>query len=125
MTDTWETTVRTAATTMLRYPEKLSDGLEAELYALLEALDTTATAEQPEPRPAEADPARFSSSRGTDLTTARVPPERRSHRRTARGPAVRRRCEFLGAMNPRRADQVDLAQLPVGTVSIGLTREAE
>jgi hypothetical protein len=48
MTDTWETTVRTAATTILRYPEKLSDGLEAELYALLEALDTTATAEQAE-----------------------------------------------------------------------------
>jgi hypothetical protein len=48
MTDTWETTVRTAATTMLRYSEKLSDGLEAELYALLEALDTTAAAEQPE-----------------------------------------------------------------------------
>ena len=47
MTDTWETTVRTAATTMLRNPEKLSDGLEAELYALLEKLDT-ATAEQPE-----------------------------------------------------------------------------
>ena len=36
MTDTWETTVRTAATTMLRYPDKISDGLEAELYALLE-----------------------------------------------------------------------------------------
>jgi hypothetical protein len=47
MTDTWETTVRTAATTMLRYPEKISDGLEAELYALLEKLDT-AKAEQPE-----------------------------------------------------------------------------
>ena len=24
MTDTWETTVRTAATTMLRYPERIS-----------------------------------------------------------------------------------------------------
>jgi hypothetical protein len=48
MTDTWETTVRTAATTMLRYPERLSDGLEAELYALLEALDSTTEAEQPE-----------------------------------------------------------------------------
>jgi hypothetical protein len=48
MTDTWETTVRTAATTMLRYPERLSDGLEAELYALLEALDNPATAEPPE-----------------------------------------------------------------------------
>jgi hypothetical protein len=47
MTDTWETTIRTAATTMLRYPDKLSDGLEAELYALLEQLDT-AKAEQPE-----------------------------------------------------------------------------
>jgi hypothetical protein len=47
MTDTWETTVRTAANTMLRHPDKISDGLEAELYALLEALDTTA-AEQPE-----------------------------------------------------------------------------
>ena len=48
MTDTWETTVRTAANTMLRYPEKLSDGLEAELYALLEGLDTTDKAERPE-----------------------------------------------------------------------------
>jgi hypothetical protein len=46
MTDTWETTVRTAATTILRYPDKISDGLEAELYALLEKLDT-AEAEQP------------------------------------------------------------------------------
>jgi hypothetical protein len=43
MTDTWTTTVRTAVTTMLRYPDKISDGLEAELYALLEQLD----AEQP------------------------------------------------------------------------------
>jgi len=49
MTDTWETTVRTAATTMLRDPERISDGLEAELYALLEQLDTT-TADQPEAR---------------------------------------------------------------------------
>ena len=48
MTDTWETAVRTAATTMLRYPEKISDGLEAELWALLEALDNTAKAEQSE-----------------------------------------------------------------------------
>ncbi len=40
MTDTWETTARTAANTMLRYPDKISDGLEAELYALLEKLDT-------------------------------------------------------------------------------------
>jgi hypothetical protein len=48
MTDTWETTVRTAANTMLRHPAKISDGLEAELYALLEKLDTTAEAEQPE-----------------------------------------------------------------------------
>ena len=47
MTETWETTVRTAANTMLRYPDKISDGLEAELYALLEKLDT-AKAEQPE-----------------------------------------------------------------------------
>jgi hypothetical protein len=47
MTETWETTVRTAANTMLRYPEKLSDGLEAELWALLEQLGT-ATAEQPD-----------------------------------------------------------------------------
>ena len=48
MSDTWETTVRTAATTMLRYPHKISDGLEAELYALLEALDNTGKAEPPE-----------------------------------------------------------------------------
>ena len=48
MSDTWETTVRTAANTMLRYPDKISDGLEAELYALLEALDTTTKAGQPE-----------------------------------------------------------------------------
>ena len=40
MSDTWEMTVRAAATTMLRYPDKISDGLEAELYALLEQLDT-------------------------------------------------------------------------------------
>jgi hypothetical protein len=38
MRDTWETTVRTAAATMLRYPDKLSDGLESELYVLLERL---------------------------------------------------------------------------------------
>jgi hypothetical protein len=48
MTDSWETTVRAAADTMLRYPEKLSAGLEAELYALLEALDNTAGAGRPE-----------------------------------------------------------------------------
>ena len=47
MTDTWEMTVRAAATTMLRHPDKISDGLEAELYALLENLDT-GKAEQPE-----------------------------------------------------------------------------
>ena len=47
MTDTWETTMRTAADMMLRHPDKISDGLEAELYALLEQLDT-ARAEQPE-----------------------------------------------------------------------------
>jgi serine/threonine-protein kinase RsbW len=47
MTDTWETAVRTAANTILRYPDKVSDGLEAELYALLEKL-STAKAEQPE-----------------------------------------------------------------------------
>ena len=46
MSDTWETTVRTAANTMLRHPDKISDGLEAELYALLEKLD----AEQPQSR---------------------------------------------------------------------------
>jgi hypothetical protein len=40
MPDTWETTVRTAAATMLRHPDKISDGLEAELYALLETLST-------------------------------------------------------------------------------------
>jgi hypothetical protein len=47
MTDPWETVVRTAANTMLRYPDKISDGLEAELYALLENLDT-AEADQTE-----------------------------------------------------------------------------
>jgi hypothetical protein len=47
MPDTWETAIRTAAATMLRYPHKISDGLEAELYALLEQLGT-ATAGQPE-----------------------------------------------------------------------------
>jgi len=45
--NTWETTVRTAANTMLRYPDKISDGLEAELYALLENLGT-AEEDQPE-----------------------------------------------------------------------------
>jgi hypothetical protein len=43
MPDTWETTIRTAAGTMLRYPDKISDGLEAELYALLETLGTPPT----------------------------------------------------------------------------------
>jgi hypothetical protein len=42
MNENWEATVRTAANTMLRYPDKISDGLEAELYALLEGLDTKA-----------------------------------------------------------------------------------
>ena len=46
MRNSWETTVRTAANTMLRYPDRISDGLEAELYALLEKLDT-AKAEPP------------------------------------------------------------------------------
>jgi hypothetical protein len=41
MRDNWETAVRTAAATMLRYPDKISDGLEAELYALLEHLGPT------------------------------------------------------------------------------------
>jgi hypothetical protein len=45
----WETTVRTAANTMLRYPDKISDGLEAELYALLEKLDTTKAGQPMEP----------------------------------------------------------------------------
>jgi hypothetical protein len=47
MSDTWEETIRTAANTMLGDPNRISDGLEAELYALLEKLDT-ATAEQPQ-----------------------------------------------------------------------------
>jgi hypothetical protein len=47
MSDTWETTVRTAATTLLRHSDQISDGLEAELYALLEQLGTE-TADQPE-----------------------------------------------------------------------------
>jgi hypothetical protein len=47
MTESWETAVRMAADTMLRHPDKISDGLEAELYALLEQLDS-AQAEQPE-----------------------------------------------------------------------------
>lgn len=45
--DTWETTVRMAANTMLCYPDRISDGLEAELYALLAKLDT-AKSGQPE-----------------------------------------------------------------------------
>ena len=40
MSESWATTIRTAATTMLRYPDKISDGLEAELWALLEQLGT-------------------------------------------------------------------------------------
>jgi hypothetical protein len=40
MTHTWQAAIQTAATTMLRYPDKISDGLEAELYALLETLGT-------------------------------------------------------------------------------------
>jgi hypothetical protein len=47
MRDTWGMAVRTAANTMLRYPDRISDGLEAELYALLEELDAS-KAEQPE-----------------------------------------------------------------------------
>ena len=47
MTETLETTVRTPANTMLRYPDKIPDRLEAELYALLEKLGT-AKAEQPQ-----------------------------------------------------------------------------
>ncbi len=47
MTETWETAVRAAANTILGYPDKISDGLEAELYALLDQLGT-ATAGQPQ-----------------------------------------------------------------------------
>lgn len=48
MSDTWTTAIRTAANTMLRYPDKISDGLEAELYALLENLGTaTGTPDDP------------------------------------------------------------------------------
>ena len=47
MRDSWEAAVRTAANTMLRFPDKISDGLEAELYALLEKL-CTPKAGQPE-----------------------------------------------------------------------------
>jgi hypothetical protein len=43
MKNSWETTARTAATTMLRHPDKISDGLEAELYALLEQLGAPET----------------------------------------------------------------------------------
>jgi hypothetical protein len=39
MDEPWETTMRTAADTILRFPDRISDGLEAELYALLERLD--------------------------------------------------------------------------------------
>jgi hypothetical protein len=56
MTDTWEETVRTAANTMLRHPDRISDGLEAELYALLEKLGT-ATAEQSKDKGTPADAA--------------------------------------------------------------------
>jgi hypothetical protein len=49
MRDTWEETVRTAANTMLRDPGRISDGLEAELYALLGKLGTP-KAGQPECR---------------------------------------------------------------------------
>jgi hypothetical protein len=51
MSNTWEETIRTAANTMLRDPNKISDGLEAELYALLEKLDNP---EQPENTPGDA-----------------------------------------------------------------------
>ncbi|MGH3191497.1 MAG: hypothetical protein ACRDPY_29975 [Streptosporangiaceae bacterium] len=47
MTGTWEDTLRTAADTMLRYPDEISGGLESELYALLEKLGTAKTG-QPE-----------------------------------------------------------------------------
>jgi len=45
MTETWEMAVRAAANTMLAYPDKISDGLEAELYALLEQLGSGAAGE--------------------------------------------------------------------------------
>jgi hypothetical protein len=51
MSDTWEETIRTAANTMLGDPNRISDGLEAELYALLEKLDNL---EQPESTPGDA-----------------------------------------------------------------------
>jgi hypothetical protein len=54
MPDTWETTVRAAADTMLQYADRISDGLEAELWALLEQLGP-ATAEHP---PSTSKPAR-------------------------------------------------------------------
>jgi hypothetical protein len=47
----WEETIRTAANTMLRDPNRISDGLEAELYALLEKLGNP---EQPESTPGDA-----------------------------------------------------------------------
>jgi hypothetical protein len=51
MSDTWEETIRTAANTMLGDPNRISDGLEAELYALLEKLGNP---EQPESTPGDA-----------------------------------------------------------------------
>jgi hypothetical protein len=66
MTEIWETTVRTAANTMLGYPDKISDGLEAELYALLEKLDI-AKAEQPESTGTPDDAARTPASPAVTL----------------------------------------------------------
>jgi hypothetical protein len=70
MTETWETTVRTAANTMLRYPDKIPDGLEAELYALMEKLDT-AKAEQPEHTGAADDVARIQAPSAAILPPGR------------------------------------------------------
>jgi hypothetical protein len=70
MTETWETTVQTAANMMLRYPDKISDGLEAELYALLDKLDT-AKAGQPESTGTPDDAARTPAPSAVTLPPSR------------------------------------------------------
>ncbi len=86
MTETWETAVRAAANTMLGYPDKISDGLEAELYALLEQLGT-GTPGQPQstgtPGDAALPPAVISTPPGGVVSGLSWPGSRRRRRRRA------------------------------------------
>lgn len=75
MRDTWEMTVRTAANTMLRHPDKIFDGLEAELYALLEQLDTPQD-DQPGSTAKPDDAPLTAGKQNTSATGPNLPPGR-------------------------------------------------